>query len=223
MTGLFVTGTDTNVGKTVVACALARGWRRRGRRVAVMKPVETGVAGVPEDAVRLRTAAGDPAPLDDVCPWRFAAPLAPAMAARAAGAAPVDVAALVAHARRRAADADVLLVEGAGGLLVPVAGTATWADVASALGLPLLIVAANRLGTINHAALTARVAAAAGLRIRGFVLSHPTPERDPSAGSNAAAIEELTRLRCLGVVPWVADGAAADDVFDWEALEGRAG
>jgi dethiobiotin synthetase len=220
VTGLFVTGTDTNVGKTVVACALARGWRARGRRVAVMKPVETGVAGEPEDAMRLRAAAADPAPLDAVCPWRFAAPLAPAWAARAAGAPPIDLDALVAHASRRAAEADVLLVEGAGGLLVPVSGRATWVDVAARLALPVLVVAANRLGTINHAALTARVAAEAGLVVRGFVLSHPTAEHDPSADTNAAAIAELTGLRCLGVVPWAADALPAADVFDWAGLEG---
>jgi dethiobiotin synthetase len=220
VSGLFVTGTDTNVGKTVVACALARGWRARGRRVAVLKPVETGVVGEPEDATRLRAAAGDPATLDAVCPWRFAAPLAPSLAARAAGRPPVDVDALVEHARRRAADADVLLVEGAGGLLVPVAGRTTWADVAARLALPLLVVAANRLGTINHAALTARVAADAGLTIRGFVLSHPTRERDPSAETNAAAIADLTGLRCLGVVPWAPDATAAEGDFDWPGLDG---
>jgi dethiobiotin synthetase len=220
VTGLFVTGTDTNVGKTVVACALARGWRARGRRVAVMKPVETGVTGEPEDATRLRTAAGDPAPLEAVCPWRFPAALAPALAARAAERPAVDLDALVAHARRRAAEADVLLVEGAGGLLVPVAGRTTWVDVAARLGLPLLVVAANRLGTINHTALTARVATAAGLAVRGFVLSHPTRERDPSADTNAGAIADLTGLRCLGVVPWTDDVDAADGDFDWSALEG---
>lgn len=220
MTGLFVTGTDTNVGKTVVACALARGWRARGHRVAVMKPVETGVAGTPEDATKLRAAADDPAALDDVCPWRFAAPLAPSVAARAAGMPPVDVEALVALARKRAAAADRLLVEGAGGLLVPIVGRVTWAEVAARLGLPLLIVAANRLGTINHTALTARVAAAAGLDVRGFVLSHPLPTRDDSVAGNADAIADLTGLRCLGVVPWMSDGVASDDVFDWARLEG---
>lgn len=219
MRGLFVTGTDTGVGKTVVACALARGWRARGRRVAVMKPVETGVAGEPEDATRLRAAAGDPAPLEVVCPWRFGAPLAPVMAARAAGAPPVDVAALVAHARRRATEADVLLVEGAGGLLVPVEGRTTWVDVVARLGIPLLIVAANRLGAINHTALTARVASEAGLRIRGFVLSHPTAQRDASCDSNALAITELTGIRCLGIVPWVNDAVAPDQSFDWSGLD----
>jgi dethiobiotin synthetase len=197
---LLVTGTDTGVGKTFVACALAAELRARGRSVAVMKPIETGVDGEPADAVRLREAAGDHAPLDVVCPIRLRAPLAPAIAARLEDRT-LDVDALVRAVERRARDADVLLVEGAGGLLVPIAGSTTYLDLALRCRLPLLVVAANRLGTINHCALTARVARAAGLDVRGFVLSQPTPETDLSADTNAAAIAELTGLACLGVLP----------------------
>jgi len=118
MSALLVTGTDTGVGKTFVACALATALRQRGRRVAVMKPVETGVEGEPADALALRAAAADPAPLGDICPYRLRAPLAPAVAARLEGVT-IDVARLVALVARRRQDADVLLVEGAGGLLVP--------------------------------------------------------------------------------------------------------
>ena len=199
MSTLFVTGTDTGVGKTFVACVLAQALRARGVRVAVMKPIETGVAGEPEDALRLRAAAEDPAPLDDVCPYRLRAPLAPAVAARLEGVA-IDVDRLTTLIGQRAAAADVLLVEGAGGLLVPIRGTTTWVDLAARVSLPVLIVGANRLGTINHCALTARVAAAAGLTVRGFVLSEPTAVRDESATTNAEAISALTGLRCLGVV-----------------------
>ena len=208
MSALFVTGTDTGVGKTFVACALATALRTAGRRVAVMKPVETGVTGGPEDALRLAAAAGDPAPLDDVCPYRFRAPLAPSVAARLEGVT-IDTEHLVDLILRRAATADVLLVEGAGGLLVPVAARSTWADVAARARLPVLIVAANRLGTINHCALTARAAAAAGLAVRGFVLSQTSAEADPSAPTNAGAIAELTGLRCRGVVAHHASPTAA--------------
>jgi dethiobiotin synthetase len=203
VSALLITGTDTGVGKTFVACALALALRARGRRVAVMKPVETGVEREPEDAHRLRAAAADPAPLDDVCPWRLRAPLAPAVAARQEGVA-LDVARLVALIARRRRDADVLLVEGAGGLLVPLAGRTTWVELAAEAGLPLLIVAANRLGTVNHCALTARVAAAEGLLVRGFVLSQPAPETDLSAATNADTITALTGLPCLGVLRHVA-------------------
>ena len=217
MSALFITGTDTGVGKTFVACALAQALRARGRRVAVMKPVETGVGDVPEDAVRLRAAANDGAPLDAICPLRFRAPLAPAVAARLEGRT-IDVEELVAAIGRRARDADILLVEGAGGLLVPVEGRTTWADVAARAGLPLLIVAANRLGTVNHCALTARVATAAGLAVRGFVLSQPAAETDVSAATNADTITGLTGLRCLGVVGHRVAPADAAPTLDVDAL-----
>jgi dethiobiotin synthetase len=182
-----------------------------------MKPVETGVGDVPEDAVRLRAAANDGASLDAICPLRFRAPLAPAVAARLEGRT-IDVGALVDAIGRRARDADVLLVEGAGGLLVPVEGRTTWADIAARAGLPLLIVAANRLGTVNHCALTARVAAAADLAVRGFVLSQPAAETDASSATNADAIASLTGLRCLGVVGHHVTPADAAPAIDLDAL-----
>ena len=200
MAALFVTGTDTGVGKTFVACALAHAWRAAGRRVGVLKPVETGVEGEPEDVRRLADAAGDRAPLDEVCPYRLRAPLAPAVAAPLEGVV-VDVDRIAALIERRAREVDVLVVEGAGGLLVPIAGATTYLDLAVRLRLPLLLVAANRLGTINHCALTARVAAGAGLVMYGFVLSQPAVETDASARSNAETIAALTGLRCLGVLP----------------------
>lgn len=217
MSALFITGTDTGVGKTFVGCALAAALRARGRRVAVMKPVETGVAGEPEDARRLRAAAGDPAPLDTVCPHRLRAPLAPAVAARLEGVT-IDVARLVALVADRAAAADVLLVEGAGGLLVPLAGRTTWADLAARCALPVLIVGADRLGTINHCALTARVAIAAGLAVRGFVLTQPTAVTDASTATNATEIAGLTGLRCLGVLRHGVSPAGAAAALDVDAL-----
>jgi len=217
VSALFVTGTDTGVGKTFVGCALAAALRARGRSVAVLKPVETGVADVPEDAYRLRTAAGDPAPLDDICPYRLRAPLAPAVAARLEGVT-IDVERLVALVARRAAAADVLLVEGAGGLLVPIAGRTTWADFAARCELPVVIVGADRLGTINHCALTARAAAAAGLVVRGFVLSQPTGARDPSSATNANEIAALTGLPCAGVLRHGLSPEAAAAALDLDAL-----
>jgi dethiobiotin synthetase len=218
VSALFVTGTDTGVGKTFVACAVAAALRARGLRVGVLKPVETGVVREPEDALALRAAAGDPAPLDDVCPYRLRAPLAPAVAARLEGVT-LDVERLTALVQRRARETDILLVEGAGGLLVPVVGRVTWAELAARLALPLLIVAANRLGTVNHCALTARVATAAGLRVCGFVLSQPTPASDESAATNAetiAALMDLPVLTVLGHGPLPANAAArlADRVLD---------
>jgi dethiobiotin synthetase len=200
MGALFVTGTDTGVGKTFVGCALAHAWRAAGRTVGVVKPVETGVEREPEDARALAHAAGDRSPLDDVCPYRFRAPLAPSVAAALEGRT-VDVDRIAALIERRARSVDVLLVEGAGGLLVPIAGTTTWLDLVVRLRLPMVLVAANRLGTVNHSALTARVAATAGVTTVGFVLSQPTPTTDTSATSNAETIARLTALPCLGVLP----------------------
>src|SRR5262249_26400285 len=180
-----------------------------GRRVTVMKPVETGVEDAPDDARRLREAAADPASLDEICPYRLRAPLAPAVAARLEGVR-IDLARLEALIRRRLEYADVLLVEGAGGLLVPIADSVTWADLAARLRLPLLVVAANRLGTINHCALTARVADAMRLRVAGFILTSPSAVRDDSADTNAEAITSLTGLPCLGELPYLNDPAGAD-------------
>ncbi len=217
MSAIFVTGTDTGVGKTFVACALATALRARGRGVAVMKPVETGVEGTPEDAVRLRAAAADPAPLETICPWRFRAPLAPAAAAALEGVTiDVERMAMLVHERTRAAE--LLLVEGAGGLLVPIAGRMTWLDLVRRLDLPLLVVAANRLGTINHAALTARVAREAGVRVTGFVLSQPTVETDASAATNAGLIGDLTGMPCLGVLPHLATPSDAAALLDLAPL-----
>jgi dethiobiotin synthetase len=200
MGALFVTGTDTGVGKTFVGCALAHALRAAGRTVGVVKPVETGVEGEPEDARALAHAAGDGSPLDDICPYRFRAPLAPSVAAALENRT-IDVDGIAMLIERRARGVDVLLVEGAGGLLVPISGTTTWLDVVVRLRLPMVLVAANRLGTVNHSALTARVAASAGVTIAGFVLSQPVAVTDPSAASNAETIAALTGLPCLGVLP----------------------
>lgn len=212
MSIVFVTGTDTGVGKTFVGCALALALRAAGRRVAVMKPVETGVDGRPEDALRLREAAADPASLDDVCPYRFRAPLAPAAAAALEGRS-VDPEKISALLMRRALDADTLIVEGAGGLLVPVIFDYTWLDLIRTLRIPLLVVAANRLGTLNHCALTARVARHERLRVLGIVLSQPDAVPDLSATSNASLVPSLTGLPLLASVPHCKDPGDATPVL----------
>jgi len=193
MRGVLVTGTDTGVGKTVVACALAAALVRRGLNIAVWKPAETGwnpSAEETSDAARLRRAASSAEPLELICPYRLREALAPAVAARVEGVS-IDVGHLARVCRERRASSDVLIAEGAGGLLVPIVGRTTYADLARDLGLSLLIVAPNRLGVINHTALTARVAAAEGLRVIGFILnsveSHTRSQPSSSAMSLADA------------------------------------
>ncbi len=195
--GLFVTGTDTGVGKTTVSIGLLRYAQRQGRRPIPVKPVETGCDPDPADAVALLRAAGQPISLADVCPHAFRLPAAPAQAAAAEGVH-LQLDRIADHIRAVAGRGDFVLVEGAGGLLVPYAAGATTADLAAALGLPLLIVARTALGTVNHTALTVREAARAGLQVAAVVLNRTTPEEGPHAAGNAASIEAVTGLRVAG-------------------------
>src|SRR5918912_1688031 len=171
MRGLFVTATDTGVGKTEVACAIVRAARAGGVDVGAMKPAQSGhVAGEPSDAARLAQAAGGADPAELVCPYTFAAPLAPAVAARLAGVE-VSFGRILDAARALAARHAALVVEGAGGLLVPLTERETYADLAGALGLPVLVVARAGLGTVNHTALTVEALRARGLALAGVVLN----------------------------------------------------
>jgi dethiobiotin synthetase len=217
--GCFVTGTDTGVGKTVVACAIVRGLRRRGLDVGVMKPVETGVgAAGPLDARALREAAGVDDPLEDVCPQRFALPAAPAVSAVHEGSA-VDVAQLDAAFERLAARHEYLLVEGAGGLLVPVTAELSMAGLAARWELPLIVVARARLGTINHTRLTLEVARGRGLAIAGLVLSHADGPTSPADAANLQALREDPGVQLLGEIPPLAPGALpSDDALDLAGL-----
>ena len=212
MIRLGVTGTDTGVGKTVIAVARVALLRRRGLRVAAMKPVETGVLpGAPTDAARLRAAAGGGDRPGDVCPITYAEPLAPLVAAERAGR-PVDLEALDAAFGRLAAQRDAVVVEGAGGLLVPLTEQVSYAELFARWRLGLVVVAANRLGAINHVLLTVHAARAGELRIRGVVLNSTTSAApDAAAQTNAAALAHL--LPGIPVVSWpwlpnVSDDAA---------------
>jgi dethiobiotin synthetase len=169
--GLFVSATDTGVGKTLVARELIRRMRGRGIDAVGMKPVETGVgADGPLDAFALCAASGALDPLEDVCPQYFALPAAPAVAAEAVGQR-VDPAALRGAFARLAARHECVIVEGAGGLLVPLTPTLDMAGLAAELGLPVLVVARARLGTVNHTLLTLEVLRSRGLRTLGVVVS----------------------------------------------------
>lgn len=211
MTGLFVTATDTGVGKTWVACALARAAARRGLRVAVMKPCETGDG---DDGARLMDAAGralDPALAR---PYQFHLPASPEVAARAEGAV-VDVARIADAFARLTRDADFTIVEGAGGLLVPVAPGVLMADVAVRLGLPLLVVARASLGTVNHTLLTLEAARARKLAVAGVVTSRAAETAGPEEPTNPEAIAAWGRVPILGAFPHGRDAdAVADRVLD---------
>jgi dethiobiotin synthetase len=193
MRSLLITGTDTGVGKTYVAYNLALALRRRGVRVGCFKPVETYVRDVPEDGYLLSRATDQP--LEEVVPFRFSLPLSPYAAQKEEGLW-VDREEL----RRRFEDLrgryEILIVEGAGGLAVPLWKNYTYADLALEWGLEVLIVGRAGLGTLNHTYLTWFYAIQKGLKVVGIVLNGFTGE-DVSERTNPAIVEEMTGVRPL--------------------------
>ena len=225
MAGVFITGTDTGVGKTFVARGIAAALRARGRRVGVMKPVETGCGGGlarrPADALALRAAAGSTASLDGICPYQLDAPLAPDVAARREKVR-IDPAVIVAGFRAIETAHDFTLVEGAGGLLVPILERYTMADLARDLALPLLVVVHSKLGAINHTLLTIETAVARGLTVRGYVLNHVSAP-DEAAATNASVLARCADAPCLGTIAWTQaaegdPGAVVGPAIDWNRL-----
>lgn len=213
--GIFVTGTSTGVGKTVVGRALIRALVARGVSVAAAKPVESGARRdgqglVPEDAMALLRASGRGEPLDRVCAYAFEDPVSPHLAAARAGRE-ISRAVLLDLLAERERSADLAVAEGAGGLLVPLGDDLLTADLVAASGYRLLLVAPNELGAINAALLTLEAARARGIPVIGVVLDR-TP---PSDLGNAEAIARHGRARVLGELP---DAPTDDD----DALGGLA-
>ncbi len=189
--GFFVTGTDTGVGKTLMACALLHGFAQQGRRVAGMKPVACGVVRsatglVNEDVALLRAAGNVEAPLQLVNPYCFEPPIAPHLAAEQAGVT-IDLTHIAQAFERIAAAADVVVVEGVGGFCVPLNHSEDSADLAQYLGLPVILVVGMRLGCLNHALLTTHAIRARGLRLAGWIANRIDP-------AMAAVEENITTL-----------------------------
>ena len=197
MNGLFVTGTDTGVGKTLVTAALALALKAQGLDVGVVKPVQTGEG----DAVALKNWAELAEEPEEIAPFSFEAPLAPLVAARLEGRT-LELDEVCGRVRALARH-ELTLVEGAGGLLVPVGPDWTIADLASALGLPLLIVARAGLGTVNHTLLTVAEARRLGLDVIGVVLNGHGRGSDPSVETNAELIESFGDVSVLARIPWL--------------------
>lgn len=193
MRGVFVTATGTGVGKTIVGATILAALRARGERVAAFKPALTGVdephhPDWPPDDELLAAAAGMRA--SDVAPVRFGPPVSPHLAARLAGTQ-LEPAALHAVFAGRAADADAIVAEGVGGLLVPLTPSYLVRDLARDLALPLVVAAGPGLGTINHTLLTLEAARTAGLRIAGVVVTPWPTEPSEMEQDNRATIEHL--------------------------------
>lgn len=204
---LFVTGTDTGVGKTVVSSAIVAALASRVR-VGVMKPCETGGG---DDARTLIAASGQDWPMADVSPFRFDLPASPAAAASHERRS-VSIPAIEAAFFRIRAASDVVVVEGAGGLLVPLTNQFSTADLIVHLQVPLLIVARPTLGTVNHTLLTIEAARTRNIPIVGFVFSRRQRPANPDEPTNAAAIARASGVAWLGTLPALDESTIADRV-----------
>lgn len=221
MKGVFVTGTGTCVGKTVVCGLLAGFLRAQGMRVTTQKWVETGVTDGPSDIDVHRRLMGDPdataePPLADRCPYRFSLPASPHLAA-AREKRRVDPAVIEAAYRRLADTHDAVLVEGAGGFLVPLSEELLTGDLVARIGLPVLVVVGNRLGCVNDVLLTVEAVRRRGIPLLGLVFNRLPGEGDGTAAGvladNPRIVVEIARTPVLGEVPLLSDPAQGAEAF----------
>ena len=218
--GIFITGTDTGVGKTFFVCGLASLLKDSGYKVGVMKPAETGCTErdgklFPEDAVRLKQASGCDAPLEKICPYQLRDPLAPSVAAEREGFR-INIDRLMDLYGEISSSHDVTLVEGAGGLMVPLLPSYTYADLARSLKLPVVVVTANRLGAINHVLLTLEHASCKGLMVWGYALNRISNEHSLAADTNREVLSGLTGVQCLAELPFT---ETAQETFPLDVFE----
>jgi dethiobiotin synthetase len=211
---LFITGTDTGVGKTRIACALLRHFAQQGERVVGMKPVAAGAARTDrglcnEDVQKLKEASSVAAPADAVNPYCFEPAIAPHIAAEEIGVR-IDERRIVQAFAQLARAADRVIVEGAGGFAVPLGPAADMARLASLLNLPVVLVVGMRLGCLNHALLTAQAIERSGLELRGWIANCIEPEMN-RLGANVDALRNRLPGTFLGTVPFdpVGDADAA--------------
>ncbi|MCP4944543.1 MAG: dethiobiotin synthase [Planctomycetaceae bacterium] len=212
---LFFAGTDTDVGKTYVASLAARVIVANGIKLGVYKPVASGCQTeqgqlIAEDAVSLWKAAGQPLSLEQVCPQRFKAPLAPPEAA-ALEKTQVDAEKIRDGIKIWEQNSELVIVEGAGGLFSPLADGMLNIDLAQQLNAPVIVVAANRLGAIHQTLATCEAAAKRGIQPMGIVLCDPTGTADDSANSNSEQIQKYCSVPILGSVPF--NGTEEDAEF----------
>jgi dethiobiotin synthetase len=212
MPSYFVTGTDTEVGKTVAAAGLLRALARAGHGAVGMKPVAAGIEdGRYADVERHRAAGNRAAPAHLVNPYAFEPPIAPHIAAALAGTE-IRLDRIVAVHRELAALADVVVVEGAGGFMIPLNDRETSADLAVALGVPVILVVGMRLGCLNHALLTQEAIRARGLAFAGWIANVIAPGM-PHLDRNVETLVERLRAPLLGVIPH-RPGITDDEVAD---------
>lgn len=219
---LFVTGTDTEVGKTLIACALLTLARERGLTCLGLKPVAAGCFDDHgqwrnDDALALMSAAQSDADYQTVNPVALEPPIAPHIALQLAGRR-VSAAELAAHCRAAAAaGADFVIVEGAGGWLVPIDDRDTLAEVCIGTGADVILVVGMKLGCLNHALLTERAVRSSGLQLAGWVANSTTGTM-PHLDANVTTLKKRLEAPCLGVVPHLEDGAGAEAFLDIDPL-----
>ena len=210
MQGYFITGTDTNVGKTVVTACLSTLFKSRGEDVGVMKPIETGVdpecsSSANSDAKFLIEVTGVQDALEDVCPYRLKAPASPYQAARIEGKE-LDPEKLLERFRALQSKHSMMLVEGIGGLLVPITQRYNVTDLALQMNLPLIIVSRIQIGTLNHTLLTINAARQHGLKVAGVILNPVHEgELDTIEEEQGSLIEEFSDTPILGTCPYIHD------------------
>ncbi|MBI1921075.1 MAG: dethiobiotin synthase [Geobacter sp.] len=216
--GIFITGTDTGVGKTIVAATLARHLKNLGVNVGVMKPVTSGcreVDGrlVSDDADLLKWGAGIDDDDNAFAPYLLRAPLAPSVAAAKEGVR-IEFARITEACKKLAERFDFLIIEGAGGLMVPLNGGLLIADLAKELGLPLLVVARPDMGTVNHTCLTTFCARQMGLEVKGIVINNWPDQPGEAELSAPHMISSLSGAPVLGIFPHIDSGDPKEQVTE---------
>ncbi len=214
MKAFFLTGTDTEIGKTFSACALLHAWRAAGFLTAAYKPVAAGAECIEgcwsnEDARRLLAASSPGLTLTDINPVCLRSAVAPHIAAAEEGVS-IDLPALTEGFGKLASRANRVLVEGVGGFRVPLGASFDSADLAAALGLPVLMVVGLRLGCINHALLTAEAISARGLTLAGWIANRPTGDSMSRETENIETLRQLIPAPCIGVLPHSRTAAAEE-------------
>lgn len=200
--GFFVTGTDTGVGKTYAACLLVESLKKKGLRVAVMKPVAAGVEedGMNEDVRLLMDAANIEAPVELINPYCFVPAIAPHLAAQQSGMV-MRMEVIEKAYKQLAALSDVVVIEGAGGFLVPFDGESGMDQIPVRLELPVIMVVGLRLGCLNHALLTAEAIRNRGLKLFGWIANRIDPDM-PEVEENLTSLSSILCSPCLGDIPW---------------------
>ncbi len=205
LTGIFITGTDTGVGKTAVTAALGLAARSQGRSVVALKPAQTGADGsIVPDATFVQQVLGTNEPLDRICPYLLPDPLAPAVAAARAGVR-LDPALVQSRYDDLTSRYDLVLVEGAGGVMVPFSDGVTMIDLARRLGLPVIVVARPGLGTLNHTLLTLEAIERRGLSTLGIIISAFPDDPGLDELTNPGVLTRISPVPILGVLPFDAD------------------